>query len=251
MSALSWDDVIGAIPAWRLKGAVTAALLPLVFVCVCAFATPAVAGVREGEAAYRRQDYATAFREFSAAAEHGDPLAAVYLGSLYESGLGVARDYTAALRWNIAGAEADPKVANIVGKFYQIGRGTKPDDKEALKWFRKAAARGVPDAMNNIGGFHSGGRGGLAQDDREAFAWYSKAAQLGDATAESNLALAYAGAYGVSQDFIAARQWAEKSAAQGNPFGLSVLASMYFRGDGGEKDLSKAIAAWGLKPATT
>jgi TPR repeat protein len=157
-------------------------------------AQPAIAGTPEGIAAMKRQDYAAAIGEFTSVAETGDAVAAIILGNLYEHGEGAAQDFSKALHWYEIGAPSSPKVADLVGTYYQMGRGTLPNDQMALKWYRIAADGGVANAMNNIGSFYSGGRGGLPQDDHAAFLWYQKAAELNDATAQSNMALAYFGA---------------------------------------------------------
>ncbi len=53
----------------------------------------AVAGqLEDGEAAFKRGDYATAFRLWRPLAEHGDADAQNNLGVMYRSGLGVPQD---------------------------------------------------------------------------------------------------------------------------------------------------------------
>lgn len=65
----------------------------------------AAADFNAGMAAYERQDYRTAAREFSALAANDDPYAQYMIGRLYAQGHGVTQDYVEAHRWyNLAAA---------------------------------------------------------------------------------------------------------------------------------------------------
>ena len=66
---------------------------------------PAWAGFEEGEAAYNRGDYATAFREFRPLAEQGKAFAQYNLGLMYYNSRGVPQDYAEALQWYLKAAE--------------------------------------------------------------------------------------------------------------------------------------------------
>lgn len=57
------------------------------------------ADFNEGMAAYERQDYRTAFKEFSELAGTGDPYAQYLLGRMYAQGKGVVQDYAQAHKW--------------------------------------------------------------------------------------------------------------------------------------------------------
>ncbi len=54
---------------------------------------PAWAGFDEGVAAYKRGDYATAFREWRPLAEQGKTRAQTKIGFMYYDGQGVPQDY--------------------------------------------------------------------------------------------------------------------------------------------------------------
>ncbi len=99
---------------------------------------PAWAGWDEGEAAYKRGDYAAALRELRPLAEQGFAEAQHNLGVMYEDGQGVPKDYA-----------------------------------EALKWYRKAAEQGYARAQNNLGFMYRNGRG-VPQDYAKALQWYGK-----------------------------------------------------------------------------
>jgi len=75
----------------------------------------AVAGpFEDGQTAYERGDYATAFKLWRPLAEHGDAEAQYNLGVMYEMGHGVPRDYVyvTAYRWfDLAAAQGNRQAA--------------------------------------------------------------------------------------------------------------------------------------------
>ena len=93
----------------------------------------------DGVAAYKRGDYATAFREIRPLAEQGDAVAQGMIGWHYEQGLGVP-----------------------------------VNDAEAVKWYRKAAEQGHSKAQSNLGNMYYEGKGVLVNNVR-AYMWWSLA----------------------------------------------------------------------------
>jgi TPR repeat protein len=69
---------------------------------------------------------------------------------------------------------------------YANGRGVREDDKQAVAWYRKAAEKGEPQGMNNLGLMYEHGQG-VAQDNTQAVTWYRKAAALGNEDAIAHL----------------------------------------------------------------
>ena len=64
------------------------------------FSFSVFADYQAGVDAYKAGDYATAYKEFKAAAEQGDVAAQSDLGKLYYRGKGVAQDYKEAAKWS-------------------------------------------------------------------------------------------------------------------------------------------------------
>lgn len=98
-----------------------------VLLCACVFSgvsLTAHAGLDEANAAYTSKNYAVAFKEFSALAKQGNPVAQNQLGLMYANGEGVT-----------------------------------PNVKEALKLYRLSAAQGFALAQNNLGWMFYTGRG--------------------------------------------------------------------------------------------
>ena len=124
---------------------------PLFIAVLVGFAALAHAGLDEGKAAYKRGDYAMAFKEFKAAADQGNANAQYDLGLMYQKGQGVPKNYA-----------------------------------EAAEWYRKAAEQGNAVAQDNLGFMYANGLG-VPKDNAEAMKWWSKASDQGDATAQNNL----------------------------------------------------------------
>jgi TPR repeat protein len=72
--------------------------IALVLSVIC-LAASAWADYQAGVDAYNSGNYATALREWRPLAEQGDPRAQFPLGSLYENGNGVPRDFVKARQW--------------------------------------------------------------------------------------------------------------------------------------------------------
>ncbi len=85
----------------------------LVLICAAAIISvslPAIAGFEEGNVAYKRGDFATAFKEFARSADQGNVDAQFTLGVMYASGDGVDKDYKLAYMWfDLAAAKGKHK----------------------------------------------------------------------------------------------------------------------------------------------
>jgi len=94
---------------------------------------------------------------------------------------------------------------------YEQGWFGETNIPEALKWYRKSAAKGNPDAQNELGRMYEDGEG-VKQNYVLAPKWYRRAAEhvpdLGGAgQGRNNLGLLYLNGRGVPQDYIQAYMW--------------------------------------------
>ena len=130
----------------RLGGSVRRIIAPVLLAAGLGMFSvpPAAADYQAGADAYGRGDFATAFNEFSAAAQAGDPVAQNALGALYNHGLGV-----------------------------------DVDNAQAAFWYQKAADQNFPLAMRNLATLYTNGHG-VPFDLTQAKIWFAKAAELGD-----------------------------------------------------------------------
>jgi TPR repeat protein len=199
----------------------------------------------EGQRAYSRGDYSTAYSEWKSVIEEGrgsDAQSALGIGLLYLLGRGVPRDDAQAARWFRRAAEQGDATAQAnLGFMCQGGRGVPQDDAEAVKWYRRGAAQESAAAQNNLGAMYSTGRG-ITRDDAQAVEWYRRAADKGYALAQGNLGFMYEVGRGVIKDEHEAVIWYQRSAAQGNPASQAALGWMYLAGRGGlAKDDAQAL----------
>ena len=98
-------------------------------------------------AAYRRKDYAAAFRHFKPQAHRGNAYAQMKLGIMYLRGQGVPQDYWLAAKWTRAAAEQGNANAQCnLGFMYLDGICVPQDSVLAHMWFNLAAGAGHKDA---------------------------------------------------------------------------------------------------------
>jgi TPR repeat protein len=100
--------------------------------------------LRQGIAAFNRQNYVQAAQIFTPLAERGASSAQAYLGFMYETGRGVPQNYTDAAMWYRRAAEQGDSLAQYsLGLLYDRGQGVPQDIVEASKWLNLATA-GAP-----------------------------------------------------------------------------------------------------------
>jgi hypothetical protein len=97
--------------------------------------------IRGGEyVAYDRADYATALKVWLPQAEGGDGNAEVYVGEIYEKGLGTAPDYARAAAWYEKAAVAGSPQGKIhLAYLYEQGLGVQRDAARAANLYRAAS----------------------------------------------------------------------------------------------------------------
>jgi len=113
---------------------------------VLAMLGPAQAvSMRDGIAAYNREDFVTAARIFGPFAEGGNVRAQAHLGFMYSTGRGVPQNYIMAVYWYRRAAEqGDPSAQYMLGLLYDKGQGTPQNYIEAHKWLNLATAHAPP-----------------------------------------------------------------------------------------------------------
>ena len=101
----------------------------------------------QGVSAFKRQNYAQAFRVFIPLAERGNAQAQAYLGFMFETGRGVPQNYTEAAMWYRRAAEQGDSLAQYsLGLLYDKGQGVPRDVVEASKWLNLSTAAAPPRA---------------------------------------------------------------------------------------------------------
>lgn len=149
-------------------------------------------------------------------AQQGDMHAQSYVGWMYSSGTGVAKDNAKALYWfRRAADQGDNSAQGNLGIIYQHGLGVAIDYKQALYWYRKAAENGNINAYNSMGYMYDQGLG-VNQDLYMAVYYFRKGAEAGEQGAMGNLGIMYENGRGVTKDYSMAMMWYKKAVAAGN-----------------------------------
>jgi TPR repeat protein len=185
-----------------------------------------------------------------------------------------AGNHTRAFELFTRAAEMGQPVSQYnLAALYENGIGTAPNNQQAIYWYRASAAQGhseaqaavqrltanapaqtappAPTQSNNADAielFNEGVTAYEAGDDDNAFELYSQAADMGLMQAQYNLATMYYDGEGTEKDYAAAISWLRKSAEQGFAPAQSLLALMYYNGEGTEKDYAAGIS-WFHKAA--
>ena len=136
--------------------------------------------------AYKKGDYAIAFKGFKKLAEQGIAKAQFNLGEMYNQGIGVPQDYKEAFRWHkLAAEQGIANAQNNVGNMYRKGHGVPKDYKEAIRWYTLAAEQGNAHAQYGLGFMYVKGQG-VIQDQVYAHMWWNISASTGFVTARKN-----------------------------------------------------------------
>jgi TPR repeat protein len=150
-----------------------------------------------------------------------------------------AHDRPKILKDMIFASEVEASISSIIN---EIAGHIQVDYSELRKngfedVFKRALAKG--DEYYNLGNTYYYGKG-VGQDYVQAREWYARAAAQGNVDAQINLAILYRDGKGVEQDYVQAREWYARLAAQGNVNAQINLAVLYRDGKGVEQDYVQA-----------
>ncbi len=188
-----------------------AKLMLFSFVLLFAPAQSALAGYEEGVAAFEKEDYATAVKEWSAAGKKGDWHAQYRLGQMYRFGTGVDEDVNkAAALWEKAADKGDGLFQYDLAQLY-LGKNDAASDLLAEKWIEKAAKKQYLPAIYLAGFMCWTGRGSHEKDFKSAAMYFDLVANAepSDASGDAQYALGqqYVHGLGVEKDYVLALKW--------------------------------------------
>ena len=186
------------------------------------------AGVLEGILAYDYKQYPTALSEFEPMVQEGDPVAAYYLGKMYQNGWGVPQNAVQAYSYfKMADSLHYFPAAAELGKMLLNGVDQIPADKNtALLLLKKAAHAGVADASYELGKIYAEGEF-VPADLNYAYGFYLMAALAGHMKGQYALSKLYMDGRGVPQDYVNGLKWMSRSAHQGYVLAQTDLADIY------------------------
>jgi TPR repeat protein len=134
----------------------------------------------------------------------------------------------------------------LVGQCYARGLGGKLDKPKAEAAYTRAVAMGHAKSKCALGEM-------LFADPARAqrgLQLCKEAATAGDAEAQAEVGDFYfRGSGPVKPDHAEARRWYAMAAKQQNPTAARTLGEMYAKGDGGKRDVKKAIENWKIADA--
>jgi TPR repeat protein len=145
--------------------------------------------VESGLGDFRQGRFSEAFQAWQEAGQAGDARGALYIGVLYDSGLGVAQNYAKAMAWyRRASALGSAAGAFNVGVMYDSGLGVRKSARDAATWYARAARQGFGRAEYNLALLYEAGSG-VPRNRARAVALYKLAARHGITAARAQLAV--------------------------------------------------------------
>lgn len=158
-------------------------------------------------------------------------VAQLKLGMAYVNGEGLKQDNKQALRWLTLAANNQNRYAqSILGFSFFYGVGGVTNKTDGVRWLKMAVAQDEPFAMFYLGLVYID-ENNDPEDDEEGLHWLQKAAETGLAKAQFGLGAAYlTGRFFVQPDPIRAEAWLSRSAEQGNPEAILLLAESHLDG---------------------
>ena len=191
--------------------------------------------------AYKREDFNTAFKEWSILAKTGDAESQYRLGRLYAEGKGTDADDSSAVDWYRRSAlQGYARAQSSLGFMLELGRGVERDISEAVDWYEKAARQGRATAASNLGRIYEHGSLGSEKLD-EALLWYRRAAADGDLVALTALGRMAEEGRGMDPDDELAYKWFKRAAKREHPEALFRLGRLFAEGRGTQQNRSKAL----------
>lgn len=206
----------------------------LIAVLLCSAAVGVHAGMEEGIAAYNKDDYATALREFQPLAARGVSGAQQRLAWMYASGSGVPRNMAKAFElYRRAAEQGNLKAQTALGYLYAGGEeGVEQNPKEAVLWWLQAAIKGDADAMYGLATLYVRGAPGVPRQPEEGVRWLRQAIDRDHAPAMDLMAQMQANGDGVPKDLTESIRLFRAAVAAGNEDSPGNLAMMYVLGLG-------------------
>ncbi len=181
-----------------------------------------------------QKNYEKALKCFIKAIDFDNARAMEQIGFMYDCGLGVNQDKSAALNWYKRAAEiGDVNLKNYFAYCLEDGDGVEKNIGAAIKWFRKSAKLGNKDAMFELAALifeHT-------QNEIETFEWLLKANDDNELAAQACLAdIYYSRIHNMPKAFELYKYVVDKGEDR-----YYTLGAMYLKGQGTEKNLRQAI----------
>jgi uncharacterized protein len=146
------------------------------------------------------------------------------------------------LKWLQRAADrGHPEALCDLGVHYHYGDGVSRDLSKSFSLYLAGAKNGSSHAQYHVGLCYAHGEG-VRKNSRQAFGWFLKAARAGHAWARVNVGTAYRDGKGVRRDYPAALVWYRRAARQGEVIAQREIGAAYHDGVGGlSRDFRRAV----------
>lgn len=182
------------------------------------------------------QNYITAMKWLTDAAEKNHIDAQFAIGHMYYYGKGVEVNYTKAIvNFILSASNGNANAQNMLAICYMNGQGAHQDYNKAIKYFELAAKQGLAQAQFNLGMLYFYGQG-INKDIKKAIELFTLAADNGDNDAQMVLGELYFDGREVEQNYIEASKYFTMAAKQGNVKAFYNLGVMFYEGLGVQKN---------------
>jgi TPR repeat protein len=218
-------------------------LAPLLTLAFLLPAQPALAGYKEGTAAYQKGDVAVALKEFMPLAKAGNADAQVMVAQIMiNGGKGVPKNLKEGMEWVRRSAEGNNRDAQVflAQALYNGNHGEQKDAAEAAKWFERAGKAGDQRAMLSFAQMQVYGIG-VAAKPEAAVPWLETLAQAGNVTASGMLGTMAVQGNGMPKDHERAVKHLSAATRQGDAGSAFVLGQLYVKGLGVEANAEQGL----------
>jgi TPR repeat protein len=198
---------------------------------------------RKAVALSREGRIVDAVQWYRMAAERDHTEAQFILGTMYRTGRGVNKDFTAAAYWYQQASVAGNAWAQLfLGDMHIRGEGLPQNTHEGVRLYRLAADQGHREAQYNLGVLYYNGDG-VARDYVEAESWFFKAAGNGDTASQFALGRMYSTPHtGVRLDRVRAHAWYTLAASDEYPGAVAAARRLERKMSAAERASSRAMA---------
>lgn len=172
-------------------------------------------------------------------ADAGYMPAIYFMASVFEKGMGVAKDPAKARNYYKLLAENGHEDGTFAYANILFKEGNK---QEAAKWLKNAADKKHPRSMAKLASMYMNGEGGLVKDEQKSLSMMLDAAKRGDPMALAYYAIwTSEGMAGLQKDPVRALELFEKAAEAGNIYSMFRTGYSYRKAIGVEKNYAKAM----------
>lgn len=164
-----------------------------------------------GHKAFDKNDFKSAFKYYSKAAEMGDPISQYFLAGLYERGLGCKQDTKQAIGLYSQSSKAGYELADYcLGMIYYKGKNVQQDYFLARKYFERSSKAVKPQSLFMLGKIYMRGEG-IEPNYRLALEYFIQALKYEDKSSYEEIVRMYENGLVTSDDLLHAIELLKKN----------------------------------------